>query len=113
LGGWYKVWTDILVNADNHHNDSDERLRISFCHNWAGDDWFVSYDFKGETSGRVHAPDTDTANGYYASFYYYDRLLRRFVKEFIVKEKPCTFKAINEITKELTGMIPKWSLIQR
>ena len=111
MGGWYKVWTDILVNADNHHNDSDERLRISFCHNWAGDDWFVSYDFKGETSGRIHAPDTE--NGYYASFYYYDRLLRRFVKEFIVKEKPCTFKAINKITKELTGMIPKWSLIQR
>ena len=69
------------------------------------------YDFKGETSGRVHAPDTE--NGYYASFYYYDRLLRRFVKEFVVKQRRCTFKAINEITKELTGMKPKWSFIQK
>jgi len=110
LGGWYKVWTDILVNANKYHNDSDERLRISFCHNWAGNDWFVSYDFKGKTSGRVHAP---ILNGYYASFYYYDRLLRRFVKEFVVKQRRCTFKAINEITKELTGMKPKWSFIQK
>jgi len=101
MGGIYRVFVNLQVNEKK--NLECETLRVLFCHNWAGDDWFIRLQFKRKETNRIYY------QGNYGKFYVFERIVKRFVKEFIVEEKRATFKRINQIVKEIAGNTPKWS----
>jgi len=98
----YRVFVKIRVN-ETKKNVWGEFLEVQFCHNWAGDDWFVRIAFRNRETDRVYV------NGNYARYSVYEELVRQFVKEFVIEKKRATFKRINEIVKEICGKKPKWS----
>ncbi|HDI02622.1 MAG TPA: hypothetical protein ENF95_00630 [Candidatus Aenigmarchaeota archaeon] len=101
MGGVYRVFVEIRVN-ETKKKVWGELLRVSFCHNWAGDDWFIRLRFKNKETDRIYH------EGNYGKYEVFESVVRRFVKEFVLDGKRATFKRINEIVKEICGEKPKW-----
>jgi len=81
---------------------SYEELKIIFCHFFSGDKWFIEIQFRGKETGWIYY------KGDFGKYYRFEKVVKRFVEEFIVKDRKATFKRINEIVKELTGQRPRW-----
>ena len=104
MGGIYRVFVEIKVNKKKSGLTA-EPLEVKFCHNWSGDAWFVRIVFRDKETSRIYV------DGDYARYSVYEELVRKFVEEFVIKERRATFKQIDEIVREICGKRPIWHKI--
>lgn len=106
----YRVFETLKVNSKSGKKDVDfgnlyDDLEISYCQNWAGDDWFIRIKFKGKGTNRIYGRKG------YDRFNFFRKITNRMVKEFIIKERKANFKEIDKIIIELFGKKPKWKKV--